>query len=90
MGHEALPAQPEMEMGSLFSLEKDCSLRTQVEKVSISNGLAWTADQKTMYYIDSIPRKVWAFDYDISTGNICKLISGCNWSDQYILDFVLS
>ena len=75
MGNETVPANPELEMGSLFSMEKDGTLRSHVDKVSISNGLAWTADQKTMYYIDSVPRKVWAFDYNVSTGNICEYTS---------------
>ncbi|XP_053395487.1 regucalcin-like isoform X2 [Mercenaria mercenaria] len=51
-------------------LEVDGTLKKHKEGVSISNGLAWTADNKTMYYIDSIPRKVFAYDFDINTGNM--------------------
>jgi gluconolactonase len=74
MGFESVPAQPEREMGVLFSLEKDLSLKTKLSPVDISNGLAWSADQKMMYYIDSIPRKVFAFDFNVSTGEISKLL----------------
>lgn len=70
MGYESEPANPERERGSLFRLDVDGSLHACVNKINISNGLAWTADNKTMYYIDSLPRKVYGFDYDIETGNI--------------------
>jgi gluconolactonase len=42
-----------------------------MDKVSISNGLAWTADNKHMYYIDSLPGRVYGFDYDVETGTPC-------------------
>lgn len=57
MGAELIVAQPEPKQGSLFSLERDGEVRTHVEGVTISNGMAWTSDNKTMYYIDSIPRE---------------------------------
>ncbi|EDO36541.1 predicted protein, partial [Nematostella vectensis] len=38
--------------------------------VTISNGLAWSNDGKTLYYVDSIPRTVSAFDYDVASGNL--------------------
>ena len=58
--------------GSLFSVEVDGSLKVRKPGVSLSNGLAWTEDNKTMYYIDSIPRKVFAYDFDIKSGDISK------------------
>ena len=66
------PSDLPKEMGSLYSFELDGSIRKHKDKVSISNGLAWTADNKTMYYIDSIPRKVMAYDFDLATGTMSK------------------
>lgn len=40
--------------------------------IRISNGLAWSRDYKTFYYIDTPTREVKAFDYDISTGEIAN------------------
>ena len=73
MGHEVVPAHPELHQGSLYSFELDGTIRKHKEKVSISNGLAWSADNKTMYYIDSVPRKIMAYDFDLATGTMSKL-----------------
>ena len=57
------------EAGALYCLDNgQCS--KHLENISVSNGIVWTADQKTMYYIDSPTRKIEAFDYDIETGEI--------------------
>ena len=56
--------------GSLYCLYPDMSLRTMVTAVSVSNGLAWTADRRSMYYIDTPTRTIAAYDYDAETGEI--------------------
>ncbi|RSL32144.1 SMP-30/gluconolactonase/LRE family protein [Salibacterium salarium] len=56
--------------GSLYCLEKDYTLTIKVDNVGISNGLAWSLDRQTMYYIDTPTRLVSAFDYDIDSGAI--------------------
>jgi sugar lactone lactonase YvrE len=56
--------------GSLYMLDTDGSATHKVEDITISNGLAWSVDQRTMYYIDTIPRRVYAFDYDVDSGAI--------------------
>jgi len=40
--------------------------------IRISNGLAWSPDYKTLYYIDTPTREVKAFDYDLSNGQIAN------------------
>nr|XP_027215029.1 regucalcin-like [Penaeus vannamei] len=37
---------------------------------SLSNGLAWSLDRKTFYFVDSHPRTIDAFDYDDESGAI--------------------
>ncbi len=54
--------------GTLYMLNPDQSVVPLVENVSISNGLAWTADGTTLYYIDTPTRRIDAFHVDPGTG----------------------
>ncbi len=56
--------------GSLYSLEKDFSVNTKIIGVSCSNGMAWSPDYKTLYYIDTPTQNVVAYNYDIRSGSI--------------------
>ena len=62
----------EPEKGSFYLLDLDLSVTKKMERVSISNGLAWSLDQKTFYYIDTPTFTVAAFDFDITDGLISK------------------
>jgi sugar lactone lactonase YvrE len=57
--------------GSLYSYDGN---QTQVllKNITISNGLAWSPDYKTFYYVDSPTREIQAFDYDLATGQIAN------------------
>jgi sugar lactone lactonase YvrE len=56
--------------GSLYRLDPDMSCRKMIGGVSVSNGIAWSPDSATMYYTDTRTRVIWAYDYDMETGNI--------------------
>lgn len=43
-------------------------------QVTISNGLAWSSDKKTFYYIDSPAKKIYYFDYDDEAGAISTYV----------------
>ncbi len=58
--------------GSLYSYSPDGTLKTLLTGVRISNGLTWSPDYQTFYYIDTPTRQVTAFDYDLATGNIAN------------------
>ncbi|CAN5417154.1 SMP-30/gluconolactonase/LRE family protein [soil metagenome] len=60
----------EESIASLYRMDHDGSVKEMLKEVTISNGIVWTADRKTMYYIDTPTLKVKAFDYDDATGNI--------------------
>jgi sugar lactone lactonase YvrE len=53
--------------GSLYSFD-GTSVTKLLSNITISNGLTWSPDYKTFYYIDTPTREVKAFDYDLETG----------------------
>jgi sugar lactone lactonase YvrE len=59
MAHDAAPGR-----GSLYRWDDANGARTVREGVAISNGLGWSPDRRTMYYVDSGPAVVYAFDVD--------------------------
>lgn len=64
------PADSALQQGTLYSFGNDHVIERHAEKINMSNGLTWSLDNRTMYYIDSIVRQVYAFDYDITAGSI--------------------
>jgi len=56
--------------GSLYCLDTDGSCTKKLGALTVANGIVWTADRSTMYYIDSPTRRIDAFDYDLATGAI--------------------
>jgi sugar lactone lactonase YvrE len=58
--------------GSLYRLDPGLSVTKLLDGVTISNGLAWSADGTTMYYIDSPAQGIDAFHYDVETGRLAN------------------
>ena len=56
--------------GVLFFIENGKHHVRQTQ-VGLSNGLAWTQDCKTMYYVDSLKRTVDVMSLDLASGQIC-------------------
>jgi sugar lactone lactonase YvrE len=57
-------------LGSLYRLDADHRLMRVLTGVTISNGIGWSPDDRTMYYIDSITHGVDAFDFEPETGSV--------------------
>ncbi|XP_063968494.1 regucalcin-like [Lytechinus pictus] len=70
MGAEEVLAGVEKGKGSLFCLHSNMKVTKHVDNIDISNGMAWTADRKTLYYIDTLRHGVDAFDYNNETAEI--------------------
>jgi sugar lactone lactonase YvrE len=56
--------------GSLYCLETDGSVRKAVGDVTVSNGLGWSPDGRTMYYNDTPTQRVVAYDFDPASGEL--------------------
>ncbi len=55
---------------SLYMMNDQHQVKKILDNVTISNGIIWSLDQKTMYYIDTPTMQIQAFDFDVTTGNI--------------------
>lgn len=56
--------------GVLLRLDPDLTLHRMIEKVTIPNGMGFSLDEKTMYFIDTPTGNVFKFNYDRKTGDI--------------------
>jgi sugar lactone lactonase YvrE len=54
--------------GTLYRLDSDGSVLPMITGVSISNGIDWSPDDRTAYYIDTPTGCIDAFDFDVVTG----------------------
>ena len=58
--------------GSLYRLDPDGRVHEMLGGVTISNGIDWSDDAATMYYIDSPTRRIDMFDFDLASGAIAN------------------
>lgn len=59
-------------VGNLYCMNLEGKVEARLDGITISNGLAWSQDQQTLYYIDTPTRRVDAFDFDPETGAIAN------------------
>lgn len=74
MGHEDPRGDVLHEQGALYRVDGS-KIIPLVDKISISNGLAWDLKEKAFYYSDSLEHCIRRYDYDVETGNICEYTS---------------
>ena len=55
---------------NLYMVDTTGNAQLKIDSVTISNGIAWSSDQKTMYYIDTPTGMIRAFDFDNEIGAI--------------------
>lgn len=56
--------------GSLYRIDADLSLSRVVEQVRVSNGIAWSPDDRLLYFNDTLSRGMDVFDYNIEDGSV--------------------
>lgn len=78
-----MPFSEDSPAGSVYCLETDLSIEKKIGGVTVSNGMAWSHDHRTLYYIDSPSFEVVGYSYDVTTGDISgkKLIIAVSKED---------
>lgn len=66
-GTICLKKRPE---ASLYCLHTDLKVEKKFSPVTNSNGIIWSRDGQTMFYIDTPSKKIRAFDFDVATSAI--------------------
>jgi sugar lactone lactonase YvrE len=66
-GTMAVDADPEPRHG-LYRLDANGEVAAVLTGVGMSNGIGWSPDGRTMYFVDSPTQRVDAFDYDLRSG----------------------
>ncbi|CAG8983976.1 hypothetical protein HYALB_00009578 [Hymenoscyphus albidus] len=61
---------PPKDEGTLYRFHGDKTLHPIRDSLTIPNGLGWSKDLKTMYFTHSTEKRILAFDYDVTTGDI--------------------
>ena len=59
-------------IGALYRIDASGGCTRMVEGVTVSNGLAWSPDGRTLYHADSRPGRIEAWDFDPATGAIAN------------------
>jgi sugar lactone lactonase YvrE len=67
---------------ALYRLDPDGALTRLFGGITISNGLAWSPDGRTMYHADTPTRSVRAFDYDAAAGTPTHPRTFVQWSGE--------
>lgn len=77
-----LSLRGEQRASSLYCCEPGGPVRQMLAGVSISNGIAWAPDGRTMYYIDTMTRAVQRFDFDLERGAIAAAGVAIQFSEE--------
>jgi sugar lactone lactonase YvrE len=64
----SMPLDEETPTGTLYRIDPDMQVATLLTDVTVSNGIDWSLDDRTMYFIDSATGRVDRLDYDVETG----------------------
>nr|WP_204331705.1 SMP-30/gluconolactonase/LRE family protein [Geodermatophilus sabuli] len=58
--------------GALYRLDVDGTVTTVLDRLTVSNGIGWAPDDRTVYLADSGPGLLHAFDYDLEAGTFSR------------------
>jgi len=56
-------------LGTLFCIERGV-IRDSGNRVTVSNGVAFSADNRTLYHADTTAHRIMAYDFDLTSGQL--------------------
>lgn len=68
--------------GNLYAFDGNNPLLKQTG-ITISNGMEWSKDGRTMYYIDTFDYTVYKYDFDLLTGSISNRRTAIKVAEKY-------
>lgn len=63
-------ATEKYEFGKLIRVDPDGKACVVDDGIHLANGLGFSPDEKTLYFSDSAARRIYAYDYDRTSGNV--------------------
>lgn len=57
-------------LGKLHVIETGKEVRTVETGLTLPNGLGWSPDNKSFYFVDSMQHLMWRYDFDLDSGEI--------------------
>jgi len=73
-------------IGSMYGVDTSNTLKVLDTGFTISNGVTWTNDTKTIFFTDSLPRKVYAYDYDSAAFSISNKRTAIDFGKYPVAD----
>lgn len=58
--------------GALYRLDPDLACHKLEEGIGISNSIAWSPDDRTMYFADTLDRAIYAYGFDLDSGTLAN------------------
>ena len=59
-------------IGQLYRVEDGFRVTAMDGGFTISNGIGWSPDDRTMYFTDTPSRRIYSYDFDVATGGIAN------------------
>ena len=56
--------------GRLYRIDHDGTITELFDGIGVPNGMGFSPDLRHMYFTDSVPRKIYLFDYERTTGTL--------------------
>ena len=56
--------------GTLFRVDPDLSVHPMLDRIKVPNAIAFSPDDRTLYFADTRAYTIWRFDFDLAEGRI--------------------